>query len=85
MQSAEWHKLGYSPAHQPTHPSTQKYSHSLSEKNIAQRRDDDKYTEPEEGIKSHKELTQMLAEFISEMRANLAQPAQQYFQTSPPW
>ena len=67
----------------PALPMIEKQSQQFAETNSSQKRVT--HTEPEEGIKSLEEITQMLAEFISEMRANLAQPAQQYFQTSPPW
>ena len=61
----------------------EKQSQQFAETNSSQKRVT--HTEPEEGIKSLEEITQMLAEFISEMRANRALPEQQYFQTSPPW
>ena len=67
----------------PALPMIEKQSQQFAETNSSQKRVT--HTEPEEGIKSLEEITQMLAEFISEMRANRALPEQQYFQTSPPW
>ena len=52
----------------PALPMIEKQSQQFAETNSSQKRVT--HTEPEEGIKSLEEITQMLAEFISEMRAN---------------